>query len=82
MTQEELDRIWNRGETHHRREPEDKTFRVRNVLNILVMLAVVVGIALYMYTPMELFGYPLWGLVVGLAIIIKTIEVSLRMIFK
>ena len=82
MTQEELDRIWNRGETHHRREPEDKTSRVSNVLNIRFMLAVVVGIALYLYTPMELFGYPLWGLVVGLAIIIKTIEVSLRMIFK
>ena len=81
MTQEELDAIWKRPERQHRR-PDNKMFMVRNVLNILFMLAVVVGIALYMYTPMELFGYPLWGLVVGLAIIIKTIEVSLRMIFK
>ena len=81
MTQEELDAIWKRPERQHR-SPDNKMFMVRNVLNILFMLAVVVGIALYMYTPMELFGYPLWGLDVGLAIIIKTIEVALRMIFK
>ena len=82
MTQEELDRIWKRPELQHQRNSGDKVFKVRNVLNIFFMLAVVAGIALYMYTPVELFGYPLWGLVVGLAIIIKTIEVSLRMIFK
>ena len=56
---------------------------VRNVLNIVFMLAVVGAIAIYMTCPATLlFGYPLWGLVVGLAIIIKTIEVSLRIIFR
>ena len=82
MTQEELDAIWKRPERHHRR-PDNKMFMVRNVLNIVFMLSVVGAIALYMTTPATLlFGYPLWGLVVGSAIIIKTIEVSLRIIFR
>ena len=82
MTQEELDAIWKRPERQHRR-PNNRMFMVRNVLNIVFMLTVVGAIALYMTCPaMMLFGYPLWGLAVGLAIIIKTIEVSLRIIFK
>lgn len=82
MTQEELEAIWKRPERQHRR-PDNKMFMVRNVLNIVFMLAVVGAIALYMTCPaVMLLGYPLWGLVVGLAIILKTIEVSLRIIFK
>ena len=82
MTQEELDAIWKRPERQHRR-PDNNMFMVRNVLNIVFMLSVVGAIALYMTTPATLlFGYPLWGLVVGLAILIKPIEVSLRIIFR
>ena len=82
MTQEELDAIWKRPERQHLR-PDNRMFMVRNVLNIVFMLAVVGAIAIYMTCPaVMLLGYPLWGLVVGLAIILKTIEVSLRIIFK
>ena len=82
MTQEELDAIWKRPERQHRRT-DNKMFMVRNVLNIVFMLSVLGAIALYMTTPATLLvSYPWWGLVVGLAIIIKTIEVSLRIIFR
>ena len=82
MTQEELDAIWKRPERQHHR-PDNRMFMLRNILNIVFMLSVVGAIALYMTCPaVILFGYPLWGLVVGLAIIIKTIEVSLRIIFR
>lgn len=82
MTQEELDAIWKRPERRHRR-PDNRMFMVRNVLNIVFMLATVGAIALYMTSPAKLFfGYVLWQLLVGLAILVKTIEVSLRIIFK
>ena len=82
MTQEELDAIWKRPERQHHRH-DNRMFMLRNILNIVFMLSVVGAIALYMTCPaVILFGYPLWGLVVGLAIIIKTIEVSLRIIFR
>lgn len=82
MTKEELDAIWKRPERQHRR-PDNRIFMVRNALNIVFMLATIGAIALYMTAPAMLFlGYALWQLLVGFAILVKTIEVSLRIIFK
>lgn len=82
MTQEELDAIWKRPEHQHRR-PDNRMLMVRNVLNIVFMLATLGAIALFVTAPAKLFfGYALWQLLVGLAILVKTIEVSLRIIFK
>lgn len=82
MTQEELDAIWKRPE-RKRRRTDSRVFMVRNVLNIVFMLATVGAIALFMTAPEKfVFGYALWQLLVALAILVKTIEVSLRIIFK
>lgn len=70
------------------RRPERESLRpsrrgehlmVRNILNLVFMIAAVVGVILYVKSPATLFGISLGGLLIGFAIVVKVVEVVVRM---
>lgn len=82
MSQQELDSIWKRPERRYT-NPHTRVFHMRNVLNIIFMLMVVGAIATFFYAPGRMVAdYPVWGIIVGAAIVVKTIEIALRIIYK
>lgn len=44
------------------------------------MIAAIVGVLLYMYSPATLFGVSLGGIIIGFAIVVKAVEVVVRML--
>ena len=59
---------------------EDKHLQLRNILNIIFMIAAIVGVLLYVYSPAALFGVSLGGIIIGFAIVVKAVEVVVRML--
>ena len=59
---------------HRRPASEDKYFKIRNVLNIVFMLLAVVGAVVYVT-----YDVPTGGWVIGAAVIVKSVEVALRL---
>jgi len=63
-------------ERRHRNEEErdaDRLFKIRNILNIIFMIGVVVGVVLYFYV-----AHNVGTIVILSAIVFKLIECSLR----
>lgn len=63
---------------HHRQDitsdKERMMLRIRNVLNLLFMVLAVVGVVVYIKFDLETGGW-----IIGTAIVIKTVEVALRL---
>lgn len=59
---------------------EDKHLQLRNILNIIFMIAAIVGVLFYVYSPAALFGVSLGGIIIGFAIVVKAVEVVVRML--
>ena len=53
---------------------EQMTLRIRNVLNIVFMILAVVGAVVYIKVDLETGGW-----IIGTAVVIKTVEVALRL---
>lgn len=62
------------------RPEDDRHLRLRNGLNIVFMVAAVVGVALYLKSPATLFGVSLGGILIGFALVVKAVEVVVRML--
>lgn len=44
------------------------------------MIAAIVGVLFYVYSPAALFGVSLGGIIIGFAIVVKAVEVVVRML--
>ena len=72
-----LFRIWGLSAVREKAEKDKKEqmmLRIRNVLNIVFMILAVVGAVVYIKVDLETGGW-----IIGTAVVIKTVEVALRL---
>lgn len=77
-SRETTEGIAKRPERQHLRET-DKYLRLRNTLNIIFMIGAVVGVIMFVKSPLTIFGVSLGGIIIGIAVIVKIFEVGIRM---
>lgn len=59
---------------------ENSNLGVRNILNVVFMLLAIVGVLLYIYSSISIMDISLGGIIIGVAILVKAVEVVLRMV--
>lgn len=59
---------------------EKNNLGIRNILNLVFMLLAIVGVLLYIYSSISIMGVSLGGIIIGVAILVKAVEVVLRMV--
>lgn len=75
---EQTEGLAKRPERQHLRQA-DKHLRLRNILNIIFMIGAVVGVVMFVKSPLTVFGVSLGGIIIGAAVIVKIFEVGIRM---
>ena len=62
----------------HAQRPRDRYFKIRNILNILFMLGAVIGLIIWYISSSKTEGL----IIILAAVVLKIIEVALRMFHK
>jgi fatty acid desaturase len=62
----------------HAQRPRDRYFKIRNILNILFMLGAVIGLIVWYISSSKTAGL----IIILVAVVLKIIEVALRMFHK
>ena len=62
----------------HAQRPRDRYFKIRNILNILFMLGAVIGLIIWYISSSKTAGL----IIILVAVVLKIIEVALRMFHK
>lgn len=65
---------------HLSEKRENSNLGIRNILNIIFMLLAIVGVLLYVYSSISIVDVSLGGIIIGVAILVKAVEVVLRMV--